>query len=61
MLTQLFHEFESFICKTYTSVLKIRCMVPLAGAFRDAVVLMLPQIHDNAENGRLGLDRLFGA
>ena len=30
-------------------------MIPLAGAFRDAVVLMLPQVPDNAVNGRLGL------
>ena len=37
----MFHEFESFIGK----------------AFRGAVVLMLPQVPDNAANGRLGLAR----
>ena len=40
-LTRILHEFESFICK----------------AFRDAVVLMLPQVPDNEANGRLGLAR----
>ena len=35
------HEFESFICK----------------AFRDAVVLMLPQVPDKEAYGRLGLAR----
>ena len=44
-LSWKFHEFESFICK----------------AFRDAVVLMLPQVPDNEANGRLGLARLVGA
>jgi hypothetical protein len=50
----MFHEFESIICMTYTSVFKIRRMIPLAGAFRGAVVLMLPQAPDNEANGRLG-------
>jgi len=40
-LARIFHEFEAFICK----------------AFRDAAVLMLPQIPDNAANGRLELAR----
>ena len=39
--TRIFHEFEVFICK----------------AFRDAVVLMLPQVPDNEANGQLGLAR----
>ena len=38
-LTRIFHEFEAFICK----------------AFRDVAVLMLPQVPDNAANGRLRL------
>ena len=45
---------------TYTVVFKIRRMIPLAGAFREAVVLMLPQVPDNAENGQLGLARIVG-
>ena len=32
-------------------------MIPPAGAFRGAVVLMLPQVPDNEANGRLGLAR----
>jgi hypothetical protein len=42
---------------TYAAAFKIRRMIPLAGAFRGAVVLMLPQALDNAVNGRLGLAR----
>jgi hypothetical protein len=56
-IARIFHEFESFICMTYTLVFKIRGMIPLAGAFRGAVVLMLPQVPDNAVNGRFGLAR----
>ena len=40
-LTRIFREFESFIYK----------------AFRDTVVLMLPQVPDNKVNGRLGFAR----
>ena len=40
-LTWIFHVSEPFICK----------------AFREAVVLVLPQGPDNAANGRLGLAR----
>jgi len=40
-ITRIFHEFEAFICK----------------AFSDAAVLMLPQVPDNAANGRLELAR----
>ena len=32
-------------------------MIPPAGAFRDAVVLLLPQVPDNKAKGRLGLVR----
>jgi hypothetical protein len=59
-LSRIFHEFEAFICKTHTLIHIIKCVIPLAGAFRDAAVLMLPQVPDNAANGRLELVKCSG-